>query len=317
MRRCIRLLLAECNAFEEQIANSFPRLQVADLFFVHQRGFLNAIYLIAVTFGVRIGSCLCSFPTNAVQNYLAPVASGYVGSSQGWRWATWWTAIFTGIISLLMVFFLEETKYAPLIQGISVRTTNAAELLDALPDDDNKLNSDTKVGPLPDDNLKPTSPHKNSCRRTVPIDHSIPLASYRQRHRLISEKTHHDHALLRHYWQPFAILTTFPAIAFTAFQYGLAISCLSILATTQSTLYVQPPYLFSPIGVGNMNLAPAIGSILGALFGGVVVDRFILLAAKRNAGIYEPEMRLWLHLFPALTLSCGIFLYGLTIAKVC
>ncbi|GME31400.1 MFS transporter [Neofusicoccum parvum] len=275
------------------------QVTVSDLFFIHQRGSMNGIYLVCVTVGVR--------------NYLAPVAAGYVGVSQGWRWAYWWTAIFTGAISLLMAFFLEETRYIPLIEGVAVRNEDTVELSETLGD----MKPDAKIDPVSMDKntLEKTETAKTQRRRLVPIDHSIPMNSYWKRHRLISAKTDHSHNILRHYWQPFVVLFTFPAIAFTAFQYGIAISCLSILATTQSLLYVQPPYLFSSVGVGNMNLPPAIGSILGAFFGGFLVDKCILFFAKRKGGIYDPEMRLYLYFIPGLMIPFGILLYGLTIAK--
>lgn len=73
------------------------QMTVSDLFFVHQRGTLNGILLIMVTIG----------------NYFAPVAAGYVGVSENWRWVFWYIAIFQGVVTILFIFFLEETKYIP------------------------------------------------------------------------------------------------------------------------------------------------------------------------------------------------------------
>jgi hypothetical protein len=103
---------------------------------------------------------------------------------------------------------------------------------------------------------------------------------------------------------------------FTALQYGWSIAMLALLAVTQSSLYSLPPYNFTVAGVGNMNLPPFIGSILGALFGGPLVDYMIVVIAKRRGGIYEPETRLWLFLIPGLSMTLGGLMYGLTIAKV-
>jgi predicted MFS family arabinose efflux permease len=36
-----------------------------------------------------------------------------VATSQGWRWAFWYLTIFQGIVTVAMIFFLEETKYIP------------------------------------------------------------------------------------------------------------------------------------------------------------------------------------------------------------
>ncbi|KAF4625944.1 hypothetical protein G7Y89_g12217 [Cudoniella acicularis] len=53
-----------------------------------------------------------------------------------------------------------------------------------------------------------------------------------------------------------------------------------------------------------------IGCILGFIWGGPLSDWSILYFTKRNNGIYEPEMRLYLAIFPALIGPVGLFLYG-------
>ena len=60
----------------------------------------------------------------------------------------------------------------------------------------------------------------------------------------------------------------------------------------------------------------AIGNILGTLWGGPVVDWWIVRRAKRNGGVYEPEMRIELFALPAVGMVVGVLMYGLTIAKV-
>ena len=94
------------------------------------------------------------------------------------------------------------------------------------------------------------------------------------------------------------------------------ISTINILSLTQTTIYPREPYNFSTTGVGNMNISPAIGAVLGSAFGGPLVDKAIVYFAKRNGGVYEPEMRLRLIAFPAIILTAGTWLYGLTAAKV-
>lgn len=280
----------------------FP--QVADLFFVHQRGTMNGIYLVLVIIG----------------NYLGPVASGYIAVSQSWRWSFWYCTIFMAIITLAMIFFLEETKYTPpAIQGRVISTSVEGEDPGLT-----KVNSVTKepgvtrAGSISIVDATEAA-QNNDRRRLVEIDHSIPMKTYAQRHPLWSLQkadTSAHRSLWMHFFQPFHILISFPAVAFTALQYGFLIAMLAILAVTQATLYPFEPYFFSPIGVGNMNLPPAIGAILGSLFGGPLNDYFILWVAKRRGGIYEPETRLWLFLIPAACMPIGLFMYGLTISKV-
>jgi hypothetical protein len=65
-----------------------------------------------------------------------------------------------------------------------------------------------------------------------------------------------------------------------------------------------------------MNIPPAIGAILGSIFGGPLNDWCILQVAKRRGGIYEPETRLWSFMLPGVCMPIGLFMFGLTIAKV-
>ncbi|KAF7557780.1 hypothetical protein G7Z17_g443 [Cylindrodendrum hubeiense] len=270
------------------------QVTVSDLFFVHQRGTMNGVYLIMVMIG----------------NYLGPVAAGNVAVAMGWRWAFWWCSIFMGVICVLMVFFLEESKYiAPPLTGHEVpMERQGSDLV--------KLNSITKPAmkqsPNDDSGTMIAQP-----RRLVDIDATIPMKTYRERHAFwsLDNQATERRSIWQQIYEPFQLLVAFPAVMFAALQYGFAIAMLAILAVTQSALYAAPPYNFTTAGVGNMNIPPAIGSILGALFGGPLIDYLIVQVAKRRGGIYEPETRLWLFLVPGLSMTIGCLMYGLTIAK--
>jgi len=119
----------------------------------------------------------------------------------------------------------------------------------------------------------------------------------------------------RHLYQPFAVLFLFPAIAFAAVQWAFCLSALSLVAVYSSDLYPLPPYNFSAAGVGNLNIPPAIGSIIGTIWGGPIVDWVIVKLSQKNGGIYEPEMRLTMFLLPAIVMPVGVLLYGLTTAE--
>ena len=152
--------------------------------------------------------------------------------------------------------------------------------------------------------------------RAVEIDHTIPMKGYQERLRFYTNSSNSTGGFWVHFYQPFLILCLFPAVAFTALQYGFSLCVLSILAVTQADLFVLPPYNFSSIGIGNLNIAPAIGAILGSLYGGPLNDWAVVRLAKRNGGIYEPEMRLYLFFLPGICMPIGIFWYGFTTAKV-
>lgn len=211
-----------------------------------------------------------------------------------------------------MIFFLEETKYdmQSVIEGCHIpdneRSPGEAneEKIDTVHIDNSSYDPENAAGP-------------QYCRE---MDCSIPMKPYWKRMSLVtttpSSLQHPSHNFRRHFWQPFIILCIFPAVSFGALQWGFAFSSMSIMLVTQAELYPMPPYNFSPIGVGNVIIAPAIGGILGSVIGGVATDWLILKLARRNKGIYEPEMRLQMFIVPGIALPLGLFMYGLTIAKV-
>ncbi|EXM08588.1 major facilitator superfamily domain-containing protein [Fusarium oxysporum II5] len=290
-----------CNAIAGvagAVNEALFQVTVADLFFVHQRGTMNGIYLGMVLVG----------------NYLGPVYGGQVAVKMGWRWACWSCTVLIGIISVFMIFFLEESKYIPpALNGQEVPTTTS------LPDGTHlgKVSSIAKPS-SPNDSQSNDEAMPQHYSDTIEIDHSIPMKSYWQRHAFLTLDKHACHqrrTIWRDIYEPFQLLCTFPAVIFAALQYGWAVAMLSLLAVTQSSLYALPPYNFTPAGLGNMNLPPFIGAILGAIFGGPLVDYFIMQIAKRRGGIYEPETRLWLFLIPGLSMTVGSLIYGLTIAK--
>ncbi|KIW10970.1 hypothetical protein PV08_10269 [Exophiala spinifera] len=278
------------SGFAGAVNEAIFQVTVADLFFVHQRATMNAIYLSLVTVG----------------NYLGPVAAGYVAVNQSWRWVFWYCTIFMAVVTVFMIFFLEESKYIPRIEeGHEVGSATDQEQAQDLA----KVSSVSKQR-LGSVSIDATEAANNERRRMVEIDTSIPMDSYLKRHRLWSTEkaiTTGNRSHWTHFFQPFQMMYTFPAVAFCALQYGFLIAMLSVLAVTQTTLYPAPPYNFTPVGIGNMNLPPAIGAILGSVFGGPINDWFIVQVAKRRGGIYEPETRLWLFLIPGFCMPLGLF----------
>lgn len=214
-----------------------------------------------------------------------------------------------------MLLCLEETKYVPrVIEGHEVVLPGHNDSNDLT-----KVNSMTKAPVHPSISVDATEAALNERRRLVEIDHSIPMDSYKKRlalYTLDKQTTSEKRSVWMHIYQPFQILVTFPAVMFTALQYGFLIAMLAVLAVTQASIYPFEPYNFSAAGVGNMNIPPAIGAILGSVFGGPLIDWFILQVAKRRGGIYEPETRLYLFLIPGFCMPLGLFMYGLTISKV-
>ena len=147
------------------------------------------------------------------------------------------------------------------------------------------------------------------------ISDQTPRKSYLQRLTPFSFAHGGWTTFFRHSYQPFTVLFTFPAIAYSALLYGSLIAWLVAVVNVYSIYFTFPPYKFGPSGIGLMNLPPFIGTIIAFLFGGVFSDWLVIRLSRRNNGIFEPEMRLWIALPFLIILPGSILLFGLSTAN--
>ncbi|KAM3469231.1 hypothetical protein MY5147_007194 [Beauveria neobassiana] len=255
------------------ISETIVQITIADLFFIHHHATVNGFALLATFTGA----------------YLGPVASGYIVESEGWRWVWWWCTVLFGINVILVLFFFEETKYV-FTEWRSGGTTQSLVT--------HTLDSEADV--------RETELRGNEGQNK--IDTSIPVRSFRQR---LAFFTVTEGSILHDVYEPLIILVTFPAITYTAIAYGVLLAWFAVLISVQATYMFDPPYNFTSIGIGLMNIAPFVASIPGVLYGGYLNDKLILWLAHRNHGVYEPEMRLWMILPLAVIAPAGILMFGL------
>ena len=81
---------------------------------------------------------------------------------------------------------------------------------------------------------------------------------------------------LRHVYQPFIILVSFPGVTYVALVYGSLLAWLAIALNVLAADFTLPPYNFSASSIGLFNLAPFVGSLIGGLYGGPLSDWLIL-----------------------------------------
>lgn len=254
--------------------------QISDMFFVHQRGSANAVYFIAVMAG----------------SFLTPMAAGAQAVTQGWRWSYYALSISLTGLFFIFVFLFEETKYIPVTIGArdGVPQEVASEQV--------KDGEDDKKDPLAD--LEAIKSNVNQ--------ESIPLNTYRQRLRLVTKTSE---SLWRIAILPVRVITL-PHVAFTALQFASGVCWLVLYLTATSVIFSSPPYNFSTAGVGYMNLGPFVGNVLGSIYGGPFADWLVVRLARRNGGIFEPEMRLYPLILTVITMAGGLVMFGLTADRV-
>jgi hypothetical protein len=234
--------------------------------------------------------------------FLAPVAAGYSANSQGWRWIFWWTTILFAVNLALYIFAYEDTKYIPSQHGTSAI---AVERTIEQP------KHDSDVAP----EERKLSFSADEQQRLDRLDSSIPRKTYLQRMSILSTSPGGWKKFACHIYQPFLIMFTFPAIAWTALTYGSLLAWFSVAVSAYSVYFTLPPYNFSSAGIGLLNLAPFIGGLFGSVFGGFMSDWLIIRLSRRNNGIYEPEMRLWLTIPNIFILPAGLLMFGLPMAR--
>jgi MFS family permease len=276
------------------VTETIIQMTVADLYFVHQRGTCNGIYMVVVDVG----------------NFLIMVPAGYITMSLGWRWVYGIIAVITGAQFLSTLLFFEETKY----------TAGTETLVGVGEDEEDRPEENLSNKDAKDIVRNLESPSTES----VIMDFSDSASSrnaYQYQKNPLSKRL----ALVtytpgswrefgRKMYTPFITLFAYPIVTFVAIQYGFMLTWLAMAATTVASAFAEPPYSFSSAALGNINIAPFIGMALGSVYGGWFNDKTIIWLSRRNGGQYEPEMRLY-GLIPAnLTLTIGLFLFGLPIA---
>ncbi|KAJ5106399.1 hypothetical protein N7456_003074 [Penicillium angulare] len=266
------------------ISEIIVQITVADLFFVHQHATMNGWFVIFQSAGA----------------FLGPVASGYIVDSQGWRWMWWWCVIFFGVTLVCVLFLFEESKYVPVLEG---------QVLN--PQSDTRTDSfkDSKAPNQADDDAEVS--HPGVLASQPRINPNIKPKTYWQRMPWVTVSSE---SMWPHFTQPIVTLFTFPAVTYAAITYGSTLAWFAIMTSLQASYMLLPPYNFDAIGIGLMNLPPFIGAMIGFPVGGWLSDKSILWLSKKNNGIYEPEMRLWLALPVAIFGPASLLMFGLGLA---
>ncbi|KAG5360670.1 putative MFS-type transporter [Yarrowia sp. B02] len=290
------------------ITETIIQMTVADLYFVHQRGTYNGIYIFVVDVG----------------NFLILVPSGYITVNLGWRWVYIIVSIIAAVQFVLTVCFFEETNYQKtedeqkVAYDSDVRAVKTGVTYQKLSEESEVKKSDVKLSeaevsksfksPVSEEAFASEEPPKLNYSKYYPHPLSKRLA-------LVTYQPGSFSDFMRKMITPFITLFTYPIVAFSALQYGFMLSWMSMGSTTTANSFVAPPYNFSSEAIGNINIAPFVGMILGSFFGGWVNDKTIIWLSKRNGGVYEPEFRLYSLLLANLTLTAGVFMFGISIAR--
>jgi MFS family permease len=300
MRTVVDLMLINIlQCLFGSLAEVIVQMTIADVFSVHQRGRMNTIYVWVWM----------------LSGYLGSFIDGFVAAGQGWRWVWWWNVIIFGVAMFVVAFGYEETKFipSPSLTGDNISKSAPPEDLGS----SSKSADDKTVAPVPgtvDIMAIPAAEGKApSPYVPVTVDTTIPRKTYWQRLAIInttSSSTQSNSSFFQHMYQPLILLTTIPAVTYTALVYGILVGLGDVMSTTLSTFLPQAPYNFSTDQVGLMSLPRMIGVTIGALAIGPISDWWIVFLSRRRGGVYDPEMRLWCIVLFLFFVPAGALLFG-------
>ena len=273
----------------------FPMI-ISDIIFLNDRGKYVTLYL-ATLFSSLM---------------LSPIVSAAMAQTVGWRNFYWLNVGLRGVLILMAIFLVPETKWR---RGDAGR----ADLLDILP---SKL-ARRFQGKLPDDAgatvSDPTFPHPDSgppkeelerefasSPKLEHVAHSTNLASEQQgehigrgrpskaQFRPWAKKDPQESVLTnltRDVLITFKIFF-FPIVAFGGFSFSWSASLYGYVNFGQAQLFSAPPYNFDVLQIGFTNFACFVGTLAGLATAGPLSDWVAERGTRRNGGIREPEMRL-------------------------
>ncbi|EGV60038.1 putative ion transporter [Yamadazyma tenuis ATCC 10573] len=280
------------TGFAAAPCDSLVEISTTDVFFQHERASFLALFILALYFG----------------NYLGPAISGYIVDRLSWKWSYYLQLIMFGGTFIVLLFFMEDTTFRrregdeefeeEILGQIKSRETIGVE--EEKDKTIHQVNEAASSSDSPDDDFS--------------IDHSIPERGYWQKMKIIQTEYNDKRSWFKIWARPFLMLS-FPAILWGGLIYGAQMMWLSLISTSQASLYGAPPYSFSSGTIGLFNFSPLVGNFIGMLYGGKFVDWLTIKLAERNKGIMEPEFRLYAMIVPTILNACGLLTYGLANAN--
>ncbi|CAK7222454.1 hypothetical protein SBRCBS47491_004870 [Sporothrix bragantina] len=283
-----------CNilsGFFNAPVEALPEITVADLYFTHERATYMGLYAFALVGGSCVG----------------PVISGFINDRLNYRWVFYVPVIFCAFVFVFLFLFAEETNY---VRG---RTTNGGEAINAIQAEEKSMPALMQQPAIGEEENKQLPPARSASADVSSVEAGVVVPSKTSTKTFVQKLALLDRARENHVWTMFTNqirFCSYPVVLFAGFEYGIALVWAVVTGSTASEILGAPPYNFSASMVGLSNVAGLLGALVGSLFGGQITDAFTLRMVRRNGGVFEPEMRLWLFTVPMIIIPASILLYG-------
>ncbi|KAH8903398.1 MFS general substrate transporter [Coniochaeta sp. PMI_546] len=276
------------NGFGTAAYQAVIQLAIFDMFFVHDRGAMLSVYL----FGQQLGSIL------------GLISGGSIADTVGWRWSQYIVAIIDAVVFVLLFFTFEETMFPRFLFSPNIIHAIGAPLADDKEIGNDTTKDPTKVSSDADLDLRVVS--RTSADQA--LIHQFPKRSYLQKLRPWVYYPQNRTGFWQYFRRPF-FLWAFPNVVIAGFIFAFGCTAGIVSFNTISEILTSEPYNFSTTATGLVFFAALIGNCIGWATG-VLSDRVVIFLARRNGGVKEPEMRLWMLIPCSVYAAVGYMLYG-------
>ncbi|KAF5550684.1 major facilitator superfamily transporter [Fusarium mexicanum] len=272
-----RMLNMIANGIGTSAYQAIIQLTIFDMFFVHERGRMLSVYL----FAQQLGSIL------------SVISGGSMSDTVGWRWSQNIVGLIFGFVLIAFTFSFEETLF-PRFLFAGLRSP-------LLPIQKDEETAEKSTGGKKLD-LRPVSSQANG------IVDDFPKRSYRQVLKPWVMYPQNKTTFWQYFRRPF-FLWGFPNVVIAAFIYAFGATAGIVSFNTISEILTEPPYNFSTTNTGLVLFAALVGDILGWGIG-VLSGQVVIALARRNGGVKEPEMRLYMLVPCFVFAAVGYMIYG-------
>lgn len=239
---------------------------IADIWFVHERGFQSAVFNLGVLGGINlaspIGEYKCrSYQPTAPANDLS--IAGSIIQYSSYRTCLWAMGGAFAVQVIMTVLFMPESAYhragaINIDSSDRYASQNIEKKIEVEHDEQSR-------SPARSSSMEP----KKSIGREL-----LPYDGY-------WDKTSFWRTLIR----PFFFLGS-PMVVWATLLFTTCISWLVFISITLSQIFSAPPYSFSVGAVGATNLSSFVASVLATVISGPLVDGLAKLMAKKNNGSF-------------------------------
>jgi hypothetical protein len=245
---------------------------IGDIWFLHERGFRNAIYNLGVLGGINLASPIAGAIIQYASIRIAFHAMGAAFAVQ----------------LLLTVLFMPETAYHRRGAFNIDSTANALDIGE-------------------DEKTRASVEHSESAVHTPPASSETPKTWTRE---LLPYDGYWDKtSFWRTIIRPFTLITS-PIVAWATLLFTTCISWLVLISITLSQIFSAAPYSFSISAVGACNVSSFVATLIATAAAGPIIDGTARFMSKRNGGIFEPEFRLPVMVTYLIFTAAGFFAWG-------